>query len=142
MLGRILSINQVSADMRPAPMISRYISRRSMDGYAVTTDKHKYMVMIDNSQSCCESWGVVESQDDLNYFVGAQLLEVNLTDTALNTKIMDAVRGWSGESEIQFVTFVTNLGAFQVAVYNSHNGYYGHSVLVMRDETTLLETIL
>lgn len=29
----------------------------SMDGYKVETDKHTFHVLIDNEQSCCESWG-------------------------------------------------------------------------------------
>ena len=40
---------------------------------------------------------------------------------------------------IQFVDFVTDRGTFQLAVYNSHNGYYGHGILVLKNDEVLLE---
>jgi len=35
---------------------------------------------------------------------------------------------------ICFVDFITTNGTFQLAVYNSHNGYYGHGIVVAIDE--------
>lgn len=29
------------------------------DGYKITTTEHEYMILIDNGQSCCESWGIL-----------------------------------------------------------------------------------
>ena len=111
-----------------------------MDGYQVTTDQHEYRVLIDNWQNCCEKWGYIASEDDLEGYVGAALLEVRLTDTALNTEILEQHDlTYFEEGSIQFVDFVTDQGTFQLAVYNGHNGYYGHSIRVTKDAEVLLD---
>ena len=46
------------------------------------------------------------------------------------------------EGGIQFVTFKTNKSVFQLAVYNCHNGYYGHGIIVAKDEEILLNDTL
>jgi hypothetical protein len=51
----------------------------TQDGYKVTTNRHVYYVLIDNDQSCCESWGYLSSDDDLEQFVGSELEKVELT---------------------------------------------------------------
>ena len=113
------------------------------DGYIIETEKHTYRVMIDNGQSCCEDWGYMSSDDNLEYFVGADLREVNLTDTALNKKKLEEEHeyGFDGGG-IQFVDFVTDRGVLQLAVYNGHNGYYGHGIVVAKDNDLLLNNVL
>lgn len=111
----------------------------SKDGYLIETDKKSISILIDNGQSCCESWGYFSSEDDLKQFIGAELTEINLTDIALNKTSLDFIKEHNLDSEynaggIQFVDFVTNKGVFQLAVYNAHDGYYGHSILVAIDE--------
>jgi len=114
-----------------------------MDGYKVETDKHVIYVLIDNGQSCCESWGYFASEDDLNQFIGAELREINLTDTALNKEKVEKSGYYDGDSGgIQFVDFVTDNGVFQLAVYNAHNGYYGHGILVAKDNDIILNETL
>jgi hypothetical protein len=125
-----------------AQMINALGGFADMDGYMVETDKHKYYVLIDNGQSCCESWGYLSSEDDLAQFVGANLTEVKLTDKALNQRIVNESEYYEGEGGIQFVDFVTDRGVFQLAVYNSHNGYYGHGILVAKDNDILLSETL
>lgn len=95
------------------------------EGFEVVTDKRTIRVCISNDQCCCESWGHLASDDDLAQFVGAKLLEVRAVDTALNTKTNP---GDIDEGDVNFVDFLTDRGKFQLAVYDSHNGYYGHSV--------------
>lgn len=115
----------------------------NMDGYEVETDQHVYRVLISNEQSYCESWGYLASDDDLTPFIGAELREVRLTDTALNTARVEESDYYGGdEGGIQFVDFVTDRGTFQVAVYNGHNGYYGHGVIVAKDNDVLLNDTL
>ena len=115
----------------------------SMDGYKVVTDRHEFHVLIDNGQNCCESWGYLSSEDDLAYFVGSDLLGVNLTDVARNQSKV-AASGWydGDQGGIQFVDFVTSKGVLQLAVYNAHNGYYGHGILVLRDRDILFDETL
>ena len=80
------------------------------------------------------------SDDDLNDYIGANLQAVRLTDTALNQEVVKDSGYYDGEfGGIQFVDFVTDRGTFQLAVYNSHNGYYGHGILVLKNDEVLLE---
>ncbi len=156
MFGTIASIEEVK-DMRIAPvaplegkggrfgfsqMLGSILGEADMDGYKVTTDKHTLFVLIDNGQSCCESWGYFASEDDLASFVGAELREVNLTDTALRKEKVEKTDYYEGEGGIQFVDFVTSKGTFQLSVYNAHNGYYGHGIVVAKDNNILLNETL
>ncbi len=126
-----------------AQMITALGGWSAMDGYKVQTDAHTFHVLIDNGQSCCESWGYLSSEDDLSYFIGAELREVKLTDTALKQQKVEASGYYDGdEGGIQFVDFLTDRGTFQLAVYNSHNGYYGHGIVVAKDENILLNETL
>lgn len=110
------------------------------DGYKVVTDTNTYYVLISNGQECCESWGYMTSDDDLNDYIGANLQAVRLTDVALNQEVVKDSGYYDGEfGGIQFVDFVTDRGTFQLAVYNSHNGYYGHGILVLKNDEVLLE---
>ena len=113
-----------------------------MDGYKVTTTKHTYYVLIDNFQQCCEHFGYFVSEDDPNQFVGANLLEIRLTDTALNNKKLEEYGINYEYAMIQFVDFVTDKGVFQIAVYNEHNGYYGHDIVILKDNVVWFGKIL
>lgn len=114
----------------------------NMEGYKIKTDRHEFYVLIDSVQCCCESWGYFISEDDCNKFIGAELFEVNLTDKCLNSKKFEESGYYEEEGGIQFVDFVTNKGKFQLAVYNAHNGYYGHPILILKDEEILLDDVL
>ena len=141
----IASLEGTGGRLGVSQMLSALTGAETMDGYAVETDQHTYHVLIDNEQSCCESWGYFASEDDLTAYVGAELREVRLTNTALNTERVEA-SGYYGYGEdesddgggIQFVDFVTDRGTFQLAVYNGHNGYYGHGIIVAKDSDVLL----
>lgn len=133
MLGKIIKIEEVF------DIESDYSSK---DGYKVVTDKNTYCVLIDNHQSCCESWGYMSSDDDLEYYVGSELLGVKLTDKALNTQMIEKSGYYEDGGGIQFIDFITNLGHFQLAVYNAHNGYYGHGVLITKDEEVMFDDYL
>ena len=114
-----------------------------MVGYQVTTNQHQYRVLIRDQPSCCEQWGYITSEDDLSGYVGSTLLAVKLTDTALRTAVMQELEETDFDcGGIQFVDFVTDKGVFQLAVYNSHNGYYGHRVRITKDEEVLLDSAL
>jgi len=132
-------------------MLSSLGGYSAYDGYKVTTDQHTYLVLIDNGQSCCESWGYMSSDDDLARFIGANLLAAEATDTALNKKrlVEEVGGGWRTPEEpdfdgggVQFVDFKTDRGTFQLAVYNAHNGYYGHGILFARDNEIVIDETL
>ena len=115
-------------------MLSAIFGYGKWDGYKIKTENHEFNLLIDNGQSCCESWGYFFLNDDEQDFVGAELLEVNLTDTALNKQKVDESGYYEYAGGIQFVDFVTNKGVLQIAVYNAHNGYYGHPIIFAKDE--------
>lgn len=126
-------------------MLSSLSGHSSMEGFSIETTKHIFVVLIDDQSSCCESWGHIHSADDINEFVGAKLSKVRLTDKALNSIIVErhghAEYGFDGGG-IQFVDFLTDRGKLQLAVYNSHNGYYGHGIVIAVDEKPLHEDTL
>ncbi len=107
------------------------------DGYKITTDKQEIFVLISNGQSCCEQWGYLSSNDGLEDFSGAELLKLELVDEALNKQqIKDEFKYGLDEGSIIFVNFETDRGTFQLAVYNNHNGYYGHNIKITSNQLT------
>lgn len=146
MLGVIQSIEEFE-NFRVAPAAEEpqkggrsglsQIADYPVDGYKVVTDKHTFYVLIASYQSCCGDSGYLSSEDVLSNYIGSLLLEVNLTDTALNNQVLEEseYRDYGG---IQFVDFVTNTGVFQLAVYNYYNGFYGQDILVAKDEDLML----
>lgn len=115
----------------------------SYSGYAVHTTEQVIYLLIDDCQSCCENWGYFMSLDEdaFGTFVGAELHEVKLTDTALNTQQLASETAGStngfGEKYdkeyacTMFVTLETSAGPLQFTAYNEHNGYYGHDARVI-----------
>lgn len=127
-----------------AHMINFLCGYSSYDGYYVETDLHKYLILIDNGQCCCESWGYFASNDNFDDFIGKELESVELTDTALNTDTVEK-SGYYGDTDgdIQFINFKMSDGdVLQFAVYNAHNGYYGHPIYFVKDTDILLEDCL
>lgn len=126
-------------------MIGMLSGHTSMEGFKIRTTDHELLVLIDDQSSCCETWGHVHSADDVSYYVGAELLGVRLTDTALNQIIVDrhghSEYGFDGGG-VQFVDLDTSKGKLQLAVYNAHNGYYGHGIVVALDKKPLAEDTL
>lgn len=106
------------------------------DGYEVVTTEQTIQILIDNGQSCCEEWGYLASDDNLNQFVGASLLDLTVVDEGLNERMV----GRSDDLEdggIVFVNLKTDRGVLQLACYNAHNGYYGHEVHIISREMTV-----
>jgi hypothetical protein len=111
------------------------------DGFKVTTDKRVILLLVGDGQSCCEDWGMVASEDDVTSFMGAKLLRINWTNPALSKKLdVDAIT--VDEGQVMFVDFETSQGVLQLAVYNCHNGYYGHAAILVIDGDHKLEEYL
>lgn len=112
-------------------------------GYIVTIktkddkSEKKIKALICNDRQCCEEWGVLTTHENLDEFIGAQILSANTTptDKALSNidKELDI-----GEQErknliagdhkdIRFITIETNHGTIQFTAYTYHNGYCGHA---------------
>lgn len=98
------------------------------EGYIITTEKSVYNLGIDNDGQCCENWGYLASNDNLDEFIGAEIIGVKLTDNELFT--VDTLPKIY-EDDMTFFTVETNKGSFQIVAYNEHNGYYSHDVLIV-----------
>jgi hypothetical protein len=108
------------------------------DGYKVTTNKQEIFVLISNDQSCCEDWGYFATNDEIKDFIGATLLELKLVDESLDVKKLNEKLEYGlDEGAVQFVNFETDRGTFQLAVYNAHNGYYSHVILIKSNQVKL-----
>jgi hypothetical protein len=113
------------------------------DGYKITTSEQEYLILIHNGRCCCERWGYFASEDDFSNYIGKTLLGVSLTDKALNTKKVEESKYYDDCGGIQFVDFrFTDGSVLQFAVYNAHNGYYGHPIIIAKDRKILLKKTL
>lgn len=97
-------------------------------------------LLIENGQSCCEDYGYISTNDNLQEFVGATILKIELSSELQLVDLTEIkkVAGMAEYSEFyaEFITIYTSRGSFQLAVYNAHNGYYGHQVCcVLKNES-------
>ena len=119
-------------------------------GFEIQTNRQTILLMIDNDASCCEHWGYLMSEDDLDKFVGARLLGVRITDTNRSSRTFNPYGFEKPEPEnnedldggdVMFVDIQTDRGILQFVTYNSHNGYYGHEVRVKSEQLTHSEIL-
>jgi hypothetical protein len=106
------------------------VEKDNKDGFEIITNQQTIFVGIENMQCCCEDWGYITSNDDLDEFIDAELLEILLVDEGLNTKVIDEINKLY-ECSAMFVNFNTSKGTLQLTMYNSHNGYYSHKAVVV-----------
>ena len=111
-------------------------------GYLIITDEQEIELTISAGQCCCERSGYFMSEDNIEDYVGANLLGIELTNTALNEAKMKEeevegfITGSYYDGGIMFVDIKTDKGVLQFVAYNQHNGYYGHEARV---KSTFLE---
>lgn len=153
---KILSISEVgnfpfSYERKPYPYECKKLCKESPkkgelttqetkfgEGFIIQTNERQIKLLIDQDIQCCEYSGYFMSEDDIQYFIGAELIKVYVTDTNLNTKklqeleerIKTSVSNDGRETEVIFVSLETNRGTLQFVAYNNHNGYYGHMAYV------------
>lgn len=100
----------------------------SYEGWVISTTEQEIKIGIEDGQSCCENWGYLITNDTIKEFIGARLLNVNLTDTLLKkVETIDSMY----EGDAMFVNIETDKGLLQFVAYNEHNGYYGHEAVVI-----------
>lgn len=110
------------------------------EGYQVLTDQQTIQLGISNSRSCCERWGSLMTNDSTTEFIGAQLISVSITDTALNNKVIEEIESVDCGG-VMFVNIETDKGLLQFVAYNSHNGYYGHEAVVVSKQLNHSEVL-
>lgn len=135
--------NSEKASLGMMQMLNALRGYGEYDGYKITTEKTEYLILIDNGQCCCESWGYFVSEDDINDYIGKDLIDVALTDKALNNKKLKESGYYDDYGGIQFVDFKFSDGSvLQFAVYNAHNGYYGHPIIVAKGDEIICQDTL
>lgn len=145
-LGKIISIKEcVRITPRVLPTVDVNYATSIYSGYEIITNLHSYYILIDDQCRCCEWWGYFSSNDDLEDFIGGDLTEVYLTDINLNTKALpceEVEDNWRS-TNTQFVNFrLSNGRVLQFTVYNNHNGYYGHAIMVIVDSKIVHQGVL
>ena len=125
-----------------------------MQGYKIVTSKQNIFILIDAEQCCCENWGyeacsskgIITSNDDFNDFVGAELIDVaiispeNHKEIKIYSELLDISYNHE-EDNAEFVNLNTTNGLLQFAVYNSHNGYYGHDIYIKFNNTEIEDVL-
>jgi len=87
----------------------------------------KGIIFWDDGQCCCES-RYMHTDDDLPYYAGSRLMNVELRDGP------EEETEWGECTESQFLLVTTDKGVITVVNYNDHNGWYGGFVLRAREE--------
>lgn len=106
----------------------------SYDGFVIKmSDDTDVKLGISNGQSCCENWGYLMSEDNLEQFVGAEIFGISGVGEALDHVEVKDVH----EGGIMFVNINTSHGLLQFVAYNEHNGYYGHHAVVIQNGVTI-----
>lgn len=100
------------------------------DGYEIITSEQTIQIGISNQQSCCENFGCIITNDDIKEFIGSDLINISLTDIALNNKKIDELE-YLDYGGAMFVNLETTAGLLQFVAYNAHNGYYGHDAVLI-----------
>jgi len=109
-------------------------SKDGRDGYLIRTTEQQIFMGISDGQCCCEQWGYLATDDDLESFVGAEVLGIQSSD-----KELLSIEGSLDEGGSMFIDVITSKGTFQFACYNSHNGYYAHGAVVESKQLSLEE---
>jgi len=132
-MERILEIEEVENFTDDCNQYPRY------DGYLIKTDKQEIQILIDNHSQCCEEFGYFSSEDDFSDFLGAELFDIIEVDKEYKTKRLDL--SYYNNSSVVFVNFETSAGTLQFTVYNAHNGYYGHEVIIKSNQYSYSEVL-
>jgi len=109
------------------------------EGFQIVTDRQTIKLGISDDQSCCERTGYFMSEDNLKEFEGANLLNIFLVDTNLNVERYNEEKLYS--PYLMFVNIETDKGLLQFVAYNDHNGYYGHSAIVISEQLNHKEVL-
>jgi hypothetical protein len=109
------------------------------EGFQIITDKQIIKLGISDDQSCCEQTGYFMSEDNLKEFEGSNLLNIFLVDTNLNVERYNRENLYS--PYLMFVNIKTDKGLLQFVAYNDHNGYYGHSAIVISEQLNHKEVL-
>jgi hypothetical protein len=141
MADEVCSDFGIQSDVLKPEIIQRIYKAQNVsdhyDGFFLITNRQEIFFGIDNDQQCCENWGYLMGEEDLSYFLGAELLDIKVTDKAYNkTSISMKNIKHKGSEELYsvFIDIETSKGVFQFVAYNEQNGAYGHTVMILSNQ--------
>lgn len=108
---------------------------REYAGWVVNTTEQVIKIGIADDQHCCENWGYFITNDDINGFIGADVLSVEIVDKCLIKEAAPSLY----EGDAMFINIETSSGTLQFTVYNDHNGYYRHEAVVVSKQLKVNE---
>lgn len=99
------------------------------DGITIETEDEVIYFVIENGQNCCENWGTyLYTPEKLENYVGADYL--GYTESTCEQIVNSLKNEYVSPDETCFLNIKTSKGDIDYAVYNSHNGYYSHDVVL------------
>jgi hypothetical protein len=103
-------------------------------GFQILTNLQTISIGISNEQQCCENFGCIITNDEIDEFLNSELIEISITDTVLNNKKIKELEYLKYEGEAMFINLETSKGLLQFVAYNEHNGYYGHYDILISNQ--------
>jgi len=127
-MEKILSIEECSFDNG---------SYHDKEGYKITTTNQEILMGIGSMGMCCENFGYLMSEDNLDDFIGSELIKIESVDVSLNVKVIEHLSNQSVDMDsCMFFNLYTTSGMLQFVAYNEHNGYYSHDVSFRSNQLT------
>ena len=108
--------------------ITPYKSSKKFDGFKIETEDEELYFVIERCQNCCECWGYLSTPENLENYIGAEYL--GYEEKVCKLLVEQVKEDCVVEDEMQFLNVNTSKGVIDFAVYNSHNGYYSHTVIL------------
>lgn len=109
--------------------INEHREENGGDGYSIWTTVMLIEFWISNERQCCESWGYFSSDDDLSRFIGKEIDRIELDSEKCGSYEIPEDAKSLDCGGIRFITVhLADGDSFQLAVYNAHNGFYGHDI--------------
>lgn len=134
---KILSITETSFKVK---LIEGSIKNTRCKGFEIVTNQQTILVGISEEQQCCESFGYLITNDNINDFIGARLKDISIVDKALKNKKIPELKNL-GFGDAMFVNFHTSEGVLQFVAYNEQNGSYGHDAVIFSSQLNLKKII-
>lgn len=126
--------------------IIQKIEEKNQSGFIITTNVQEIALLMDATSICCEVPGYLLSEDNLDEFIGVELLDIKKTDISLKTTSVQEYfkkqpLNIPSVDECVFVTLETSNGPLQFTAYNIQNGWYGHKVTILSNQLSFQENI-
>lgn len=105
------------------------IDDMTYSGYRIITEQNIIKLLVNDEQICCEDAGYICSDENFNDYIGAEFIKYD----AVYSKDLRRQIGFLDGGDLTFLNIYTDKGKLDFAVYNAHNGYYGHLAVLMVD---------